>query len=33
MLKEGVDVSSYGDPVDWQKEARQDNTLPYRETE
>ncbi len=22
MLKEGVDVSSYGDPVAWQKEAR-----------
>ena len=23
MLKEGVDVSSYGDPVGWQKETRQ----------
>lgn len=33
MLKEGVDVSSYGDPVAWQKEARQDNILPFRATE
>lgn len=33
MLKEGVDVSSYGDPVAWQKETRQDNMLPFRATE
>ena len=31
MLKEGVDVSSYGDPIQWQREVQQDNRLPFRD--
>ncbi len=31
MLQVGVDVSTYGDPIEWQRETRADNTLPLRD--
>ena len=31
MHKEGIDVTSYGDPVQWQKDTRQDTCLPFRD--
>lgn len=27
----GIDVSNYGDPMQWQKETREDKNLPYRD--
>jgi uncharacterized membrane-anchored protein len=26
-----IDASSYGDPVEWQRETRQDRPLPFRD--
>lgn len=31
MRKAGVDVSSYGDPIQWQRDVRQDTILPFRD--
>jgi hypothetical protein len=31
MLQAGVDVSTYGDPVEWQQATRTDNNLPFRD--
>lgn len=31
MRKAGVDVSSYGDPIQWQRDIRKDSTLPFRD--
>lgn len=31
MLEEGVDASCFGDPVEWQRQSRQDRPLPFRE--
>lgn len=31
MHKEGVDITAYGNPVQWQKETRQDTHLPFRD--
>lgn len=30
LLEEGVDVSAYGDPIEWQRETRKDRELPFR---
>ncbi len=29
-ISKGIDVSNYGDPIQWQKETREDRKLPYR---
>lgn len=31
LREAGVDVSSYGDPIQWQRDTRQDNILPFRD--
>ncbi len=31
MLEEGTDASYFGDPVEWEREVRQDRLLPFRQ--
>lgn len=31
IIDKGIDVSNYGDPMEWQKEQREDRKLPYRD--
>lgn len=31
LLDAGVDVSNYGDPIEFQREAREDVVLPFRD--
>lgn len=31
MLQAGVDISTYGDPIEWQRETRMDTALPFRD--
>ena len=31
MRKEGVDISSYADPIQWQRDIRQNSMLPFRD--
>lgn len=31
LFKHGMDVSNYGDPVEWQREIRKDRKLPFRD--
>ncbi len=31
MHSEGVDASYYGDPIDWQRETREESALPFRD--
>lgn len=33
ILKQGIDVSVFGDAAEWQREIRKDRELPGRETE
>lgn len=31
MHEEGIDVSTYGDPIEWQRETRNDPAQPFRD--
>lgn len=31
IINKGVNVSNYGNPLEWQKEQREDRKLPYRD--
>jgi hypothetical protein len=31
LLQKGLDVSDFGDPVEWQKEIRKDKPQPFRD--
>ncbi len=31
MRQTGVDISPYGDPIEWQKTVRKDKALPYED--
>ena len=31
LMEKGIDVSNYGDPVEWQRRQREDRKLPFRD--